>query len=156
MFRFPAPFLMQFETLIPNILWVFVSKFENNWINRHFESKFWSILTVSVILCGVQSTRWSCHLIRAKYCLFTSFSCVKHIFCGIVCTQRPFVFEDFHRQGTTDWLVGAGAQNYLEVVIGYWSKNSKLLWARAWFCHPGLVISVIIQYRITTMTTYPT
>ena len=42
--------------------------------------KFWSILPVFVILCGVQSTRWSSHLIRAKYCLFTSLSCVNHIF----------------------------------------------------------------------------
>ena len=47
--------------------------------------------------------------------------------CRIVCARRPFAFGDFHRKCTTDWLVGTGAQKYLEVVLGYWSKNSKLL-----------------------------
>ena len=34
-----------------------------------------------------------------------------------------------------DRSVTTGVQNPLEVVLGYWSKNSKLLLARVQFCH---------------------
>ena len=55
---FPAPFLMQFETLIPNILLVFFLKnTQTVELAGLLKFKFWSILPVFVILCGVQSTR---------------------------------------------------------------------------------------------------
>ena len=116
------------------------------------EFKFWSILTVFVILCSVHSTRWSSHLIRAKYCLFISFSCVNHLFLPnslrttAICIWR---FPSEMHNGLAGWY---RCREDLEAVLGYWSKNSKLLLSTVWSCHPGLVISVIIQYRSATMT----
>ena len=85
-----------FFTLISNILSVFFSKFGRNCHSRPFESQFWPILTVFVILCGVQSPWWSNHLTRAKHYLLASFWCITHFFCRKVCAQWLFVFGDFH------------------------------------------------------------
>ena len=123
-----------------------------------FESQFWPTLTAFVILCGVQPLKWSSHMLIAKYCLFASFRCINHLFCGIICAQWPFVSGDFHQQCTADRPVATGAQNSLKVVLGDWSRNSKLLWACVWSCHPEschLGDSPRQEYDMDDMTNIP-
>ena len=102
--------------------------------SKPFESQFWPILTVFVMLCGVQSPRWSSYLIRTKYYFFASFWRINRLFYQIICAQWRLVFGDFHRQCTADRPFAAGVQNSSEVVLDYWSKNSKLVWARVRSC----------------------
>ena len=146
---------MQFNTLISNILSFFFSKSRNKWHRRPFESQFWLILTVPVILCWVQHPRCPGHLKRSKYCLFAPFWCINHFFCQIVYAQCQFVFRDFGRQCTAYRLVlqvpkilwrlcyanGPRTANYYEHVSDLLIRS--------------LVISVILQDRGTTMMTCP-
>ena len=81
-FRSPHLCLMQFDTLISNI--VSISQNSGKFCSsRPFECQFWPILTGFVILCAAQSPRWSSHLMRAKYCLFASFWPINHPFLSI-------------------------------------------------------------------------
>ena len=79
----PAFFLMQFYALISNIPSVFQNS-GKNCHSRPFESQFWPISTVFVILCGVQSPRCSSHLIRANCYLFICFILVYQSYFSVI------------------------------------------------------------------------
>ena len=73
---------------------------------------------------------------RTKYYLLASFWCTNHRFLSSSLRAMTICFGDFHRQCTVDRPVTAGVQNSLDVVLGCWSKNSRLLRARIRSCHP--------------------
>ena len=91
-------------------------KFGGKWRSRPFESQFWPISTVFVILSLAHSPRWASHLIIATYWLFASFSCINHFFCQLVWPQWPFVLRDYHRRCTVDRSAAMSTQNYLLLV----------------------------------------
>ena len=150
---------MQFDTPIMSITSDFFnSKSGKNCRSRPFESEFWPILTVFVIRCGVQSPRWSRRLIRAKDYLFAAFWYIDHLFYRIVGAQWLFYLEI--ATGNAQWTTGLcrcpkffGACARLLVLdlllaVSYYEQVPDLF---TW----SLVISVILRYRSTTVTTCP-
>ena len=78
----PASSLMEFDTLMSNIVSVCKNS-KKIWRSRKFESKCLPILKVFVIVCGVQSPRWSNQPIQRKRRLFASFWSITHLFVSI-------------------------------------------------------------------------
>ena len=102
----------------------------------HLKVNFGWFLAVFIILCGIQLSGWSSHLIREKCCLFASFWCINDLVIPITLRSTTLCIRFPPTWLMVERAAAICTQKYLKVLLYYWSKDSKLPWTRVWSCHP--------------------
>ena len=123
---------MQFNALISNILSIFFKIRKNKWRTRAFESYFWPILTVFIILCRVQPPGRYSQMIKANFRLFTSCWCIKKWCYFNVFANDPLHLEIFICLADTMHSGKPGRYNQSELFINGSGVDVQKFLGRPW------------------------